>query len=228
MNRSSIDDSRSTEIPVNPLSSHFRVTEVLTQRYGENTNQSLKSKDIKRVIQAGDSFIRKDAVDYISSYLEEQHGSIWHEPILASPPFDGTLNERLYKTFHYSDTIEQRSAVDPVRLRMARVLLYWYFGQLCTEIRNNGSSRRSRGRDTASIALDTLFKEIYQSQEGVHDAKVTKRRRASLQKHKQIGRRWTMLINCIGPGVLLICTPELAAEMYEIYPEIPAQTILTI
>ena len=53
----------------------------------------------------------------------------------------------------------------------------------------------------------------FHGQKGQRDPQVWKRRRTSLQKQKQIGKRWSTLISCIGPGFLLICSLDLATHM---------------
>jgi len=195
--------------------SHFvRSFEALTSKYGENTDYDLKPAQVIEAIKAGDTFLREDCVDFITLYLEDCRDGLWKTPV-PYPPLNGSLTENLFKSFHCAEILDQRIAVDPIRLQVARILLFWYYEQLCKESYSNPelSSRRSRGRDTASIATDVLIEEIFHGQKGQRDPQVWKRRRTSLQKQKQIGKRWSTLISCIGPGFLLICSPDLATYM---------------
>ncbi|KAF2804415.1 uncharacterized protein BDZ99DRAFT_362809, partial [Mytilinidion resinicola] len=86
----------------------------------------------------------------------------WDRPSLTNPTQDGTITERLFKGFHYAEILEKGSVVDPVRLRVARIVLYHYYEQLCIDLRNNSNmlSQRSRGRNTASIATDKILEEM--------------------------------------------------------------------
>jgi hypothetical protein len=203
-----------TVTPADTRSHFLRTLEVLISVYGENTDLNLKDDHIIRAIEAGDSFLRKDVVDFISSYLWEHHDSIWHDSVL-SPPLNGTLTEKLFKSFHCAELLVQRSAVDPIRLLITRVLLYCYYEQKLSDTQGDldRTSQCSRGRTTSSVALDKLLEETYQSKITPQDKKTWDRRRRSLANHKQIGKRWAMLINYIGAGFLLICDPELAKDM---------------
>ena len=198
----------------NPGCHYVRSFEALTSKYGENTDHDLKPAQVIEVIKAGDTFLREDCVDFITSYLEDCRDGLWNTPV-PCPPLNGSLTENLFKSFHCAEILDQRIAVDPIRLRVMRILLFRYYEQLCKESYSNPEllSRRSRGRDTASIATDILVEEIFHGQKGQRDPQVWKRRRTSLQKQKQIGKRWSTLISCIGPGFLLICSPDLATHM---------------
>jgi len=207
-------DNPETIDSANTGSHYVRSFEALTSKYGENTDYDLKPAQVIEVIKAGDAFLREDCVDFITSYLEDCRDGLWNTPVLY-PPLNGSLTENLFKSFHCAEILNQRIAVDPIRLQVARILLFWYYEQLYKELYSNPelSSRRSRGRDTASIATDILIEEIFHGQKGQRDPQVWKRRRTSLQKQKQIGKRWSTLISCIGPGFLLICNPDLATYM---------------
>ncbi|KAF2182655.1 hypothetical protein K469DRAFT_496705, partial [Zopfia rhizophila CBS 207.26] len=76
---------------------------------------------------------------------------------------EGSLEEKLIRGFQCAEILEKRLTVDPVRLRMVRLLLYRHYSQLCCDVGRNPEllSRRSRGRDTASIAIDALLEQIY-------------------------------------------------------------------
>ncbi|KAF2180784.1 hypothetical protein K469DRAFT_480560, partial [Zopfia rhizophila CBS 207.26] len=90
----------------------------------------------------------------------------WYRPPLTNPARDGTIAERLFKGFHCAEILEHGSAVDPIRLRIARIFLYHCFEQLCVDSRTNPNmlSLCSRGKNIASVAIDVILKEIYSSQ----------------------------------------------------------------
>lgn len=214
-NKSFVQTENPETIDYANTGSHYvRSFQALTSKYGENTDHDLKPTQVIEVIKAGDTFLREDCVDFITSYLEDCRDGLWNTPV-PCPPLNGSLTENIFKSFHCAEIFDQRIAVDPIRLRVMRILLFRYYEQLCKESYSDPGllSRRSRGRDTASIATDILVEEIFHGQKGQRDPQVWKRRRTSLQKQKQIGKRWSTLISYIGPGFLLICSPDLATHM---------------
>jgi hypothetical protein len=198
----------------NRPSHYLRSFGVLSSKYGENTDCDLKPAQIIEVIRSGDSFFRDNTLGLINSYVENCNGELWNTP-LTWHPFNGSLTENLFKTFNCAEILEQRSVFDPLRLRVARVLLFWYCEQLCKEAPNNPEllSRCSRGRDTASVVIDLLQEEVFHCQNVQRDSADWKRSRESLMRHKKIGKRWSVFIGCIGSGFILICATELANQM---------------
>jgi hypothetical protein len=198
----------------NRPSHYLRSFRVLSSKYGENTDHDLKPAQIIEVIRSGDSFFGDTSLGLINSYVENCYGELWNTPLIWHP-FNGSLTENLFKIFNCAEILEQRSVFDPLRLRVARVLLFWYYEQLCKEASNNPEllSRCSRGRDTASVVIDLLQEEVFHCQNVQRDSTDWKRSRDSLMRHKKIGKRWSVFIGCIGPGFLLTCTTELANQM---------------
>jgi hypothetical protein len=147
--------------------------------------------DIIKVIEVGDSFLREDAASFVSFHLSQNQNSLWCHLVVSNPTANGPLTEKLFKSFHCAEILEQQSAVYPIRLRIARVLLYWYYEQLCIDTYTNQTllSRHPRGRNTASTATDKLLEEIYHSHKDQDNQQVWKRHRTSLQRHKQIRKK---------------------------------------
>jgi hypothetical protein len=184
---------------------YLRSFEILTSKYGEGTDYNLNPAQIIEVIKTGDSFLLERSVEFITSYLESSHDGVWNTPIPCSP-FNGPSTENLFKSFHCAEILDHRNTVDPIRFRVARILLFWNYEQLLSDPKL--LSKISRGRDSASIATDVLLQEIFK-----HDTRDWKRRRMSLQRYKHAGKRWSMVIGCIGPGFLLMCRLNLASHL---------------
>ncbi|KAH8695746.1 hypothetical protein GQ44DRAFT_634738, partial [Phaeosphaeriaceae sp. PMI808] len=171
---------------------------------------------IIEIIKLGDAFIRDDVESFIESFrLAWSQNGVWDRPPLMDPTRGGTIIEKLFNGFCCAEILEQSSAVDPVRLRVARVVLHHYYKQLCVDARSDPNllSRRSRGRDTASVATDKILEDMYGSRKDQVDSRTWKRRRDSLQKHKKIGKRWCMLADHLGLGILLACHPSLGTHV---------------
>ncbi|KAH8708406.1 hypothetical protein GQ44DRAFT_557649, partial [Phaeosphaeriaceae sp. PMI808] len=111
--------------------------------------------------------------------LAWSQNGVWDRPPLMDPTRGGTIIEKLFNGFCCAEILEQSSAIDPVRLRVARVVLYHYYKQLCVDARSDPNllSRRSRGRDTASVATDKILEDMYSSRKDQVDSRTWKRRR---------------------------------------------------
>jgi hypothetical protein len=189
----------------------------LTSTYGDHTENPVKSDTIIEIIRLGDTFLREDVGSFIETFcLGWSQKGVWDRPLLTNPTSDGTIIEKLFNSFRCAEVLEQGSALDPLRLRIARIVFYHYYEQLCTSSRSNPDflSRRSRGRDTASIATDKILEDMYGFTKDEVDSRTWKRRRDSLQKHKKIGKRWCMLATHLGLGILMACHPSLETRMW--------------
>jgi hypothetical protein len=204
-------DISKTTNTANTTSHYLQSYNALTSKYGENTDHSLKPTQIINAIKIGDSFLLDNPVEFVTTYLQNCQAGIWNTPELC-PPLNGSLNENLFRSFRCAEILDQRTVIDPIRLRIARVLLFWYYEQLYNELCETPEvlSRCSSGRDPSTIITDMLQEEIFHLQKDQCPAHEWQKRRTSLQKQKQIGKRWSTLISCVGPGLLLICSPDLA------------------
>lgn len=200
------------------VTTHFlRSFNTLTSKYGDGTQCNLKSVDIINVIKVGDTFVRRDSVSFISSYLEAFKDGVWNGQAIHAPPLEGlATTERLLKTFQCAELLDRHSAIDPVRLRIVRILLYWHYEQLYLELCDDPqvSKLYSSGTKTASVCIDKILETVYQCRRNQPDSKTWQRRRTSLQNHKLIGKKWSTLIDKLGTGILLICSSKLAMNMY--------------
>jgi hypothetical protein len=206
---------QTTTVSTSASSQYLRAFEILTVRYGADTACDLKPADIILVIQAGDAFLRPDSVTFISSFVESHHAGIWHCPALPRLNIEGSLAERLIGSFRCAELLDQRVAIDPIRLRMARVLLCLCYQELCGEVgkKSELSHRRSRGRDNASVATDLLLEQLYQLEQPPPGPETWKRRRNSLRRHIRAGNKWNLLTKYLGAGILLVCRPDTACKM---------------
>ena len=198
------------------LGSHFGIAfAILTSIYGDSSEYAFNSTVLIDIIKLGDSFLRVDSKDFIESFRLGSRDGLWGRPLLTNPTLDSTITERLFISLQCAEILEQGSAVDPVRMRVARVILYHYYEQLCITSQSNPSllSQRSRGRDTASVVIDKILGEMYSSQTKQASLQKQRQRRESLHRHKKIGRRWCILAAHLGLGVLLVCHPNIETQM---------------
>jgi hypothetical protein len=92
------------------------------------------------IIRMGDSFLREDAKDFITQfYLRWNLEDPWCRLPISNPTLKRPLTERMLKSLYCAEAIEFDSIVDPVKLRIARMLLHHYFEQLCMNSRKTRS-----------------------------------------------------------------------------------------
>ena len=194
----------------------FRAFTILMSAFGDHVQHPLKDETIIEIMKLSDSFLREDARSFLESFrLGWSQNGLWDRPPLTNPTSGEAAIEKLFNSSCCAEVLEQDSVLDPFRLRIARILLYHYYKQLCISSLSNPDllSRRSRGRDTASIVMDKILEDIYHSEKDRIDSRTWKRRRASLHKHKQIGKRWCMVATHLGLGILIACHPSFEAQM---------------
>jgi hypothetical protein len=195
-----------------PSASHFlRSQNRLRARFGENSDYKLTSDQIIDVIEAGDSFLRDNPSEFVTSSLRDCTVTSCNTNV-PYPTSDGTLIEKLFKCLRTAEILDERSLVDPIRLRIARILLFWYYEQLCETYSQDRSQKCSRGKGKASLVTDRLIEELYKGETPCSEI-LLKKVRTSVQWNKQIGKRWAKLISYMGPGFLLVCCPNLVKRV---------------
>ena len=139
-----------------------------------------------------------------------------YRPVPNSFAGDDSRMQSLFTRDHHVETFRRCSGIDRLKYRFLRSLLYHDFEELCINIQNNLERYRplSRGQDAASVATDRFIDGLSKAS-GENDTRTERQLRESFRKHKQIGRRWSILASHFGLGIFLTCSPELAAEMYD-------------
>ncbi|KAF1974403.1 hypothetical protein BU23DRAFT_414183, partial [Bimuria novae-zelandiae CBS 107.79] len=87
----------------------------------------------------------------------------WYRSPLSNPTTGRSVTKRMLMSLRCAETVEHDSAMDPVRLRIARIFLYHYFEQKRLSIDKNLNlvNRLSQGKDRASVALDIILEDMY-------------------------------------------------------------------
>ncbi|KAF2174783.1 hypothetical protein K469DRAFT_458180, partial [Zopfia rhizophila CBS 207.26] len=88
---------------------------------------------------------------------------LWYRPPLSNPTTGSSIVERMLKSLRCAETVEHDSAVDPVRLRMARIFLYHYFEEKRINVQKdpNLPNLLSQGKDISSVVLDVILEDMY-------------------------------------------------------------------
>jgi hypothetical protein len=189
----------------------------LTSTYGVKTRHRLAGESLEEIIRLGDSFLQVDIRTHLESLRHAWPAEgLWNRQPLSNPMCGQTRVEKLFNSVRCADILDRDSAVDPVRLRMARIILYHHHEQLCIDLPSNKQLRGqlSCGRDRASLAADVIIEALYNlGHEDQVDERMLRRYRSRLHKHKRIGKRWCMLASRLGLGVLFVCHRDIEIRM---------------
>jgi hypothetical protein len=167
------------------------------------------------IIRIGDSFFREDARDFIIHFYRRWNSEDpWSRLPISNPTSKRPLTERMLKSLHCAEAIEFDSIVDPVKLRIARMLLHHYFEQLCIKFKKDRRlCNLSPGKGVATAAKDVVLKMIYGCREKNLALEIRKKQENSFTWHKRIGKRWSYVASHLGVGIALTCSPTLEAHM---------------
>jgi hypothetical protein len=135
-----------------------------------------------------------------------------YRPVPSSFDGDDSRMQSLFRRYYHAETFRRRSGIDRLKYRFLRILLYHEFEELCVNIQN--SSEKYRGQKTASVATDKFFDGLGKAYGEDDLTRTEDQRRQSFQKHKAIGRRWSIIASHFGLGIFLTCSPELEAKTY--------------
>jgi hypothetical protein len=203
--------------PVLGQSRLCRVHVTLAAMFGNKTQHWLTQDSIEEIIRLGDCFLRVDIISFLEFFRHTWPADgLWDRQPLSKPTHGQTRIEKLLESVRCADILECDSAIDSVRLRMARVILYHHYEQLCIDLSTDKQLRGqlSSGRNKASLATDMIFRAVYGP---AHEEQVNedtlKQYRGRLQNHKKVGKRWCMLASHLGLGILLVCHRDIGGHM---------------
>lgn len=203
--------------PILLQSRSCRALAILTPVYGDKIRHPLTREELEHTVQLGDSLLQADIRSFVDSFCHAWPADgLWNRQPLNKPTHGQTRVEKLFDGVRCAQILKHDSVVDPVRLRMAKIILYHHFERLCIDLPSNKRLRAqlSRGRDRASVATDMIVRAVYDLEHNTQvDEKTLTRYRRCIQKQKSIGKRWCMLANHLGLGVLLVCHPDVEVQM---------------
>ncbi|KAF2176720.1 hypothetical protein K469DRAFT_606274, partial [Zopfia rhizophila CBS 207.26] len=93
------------------------------------------------------------------------------------------LIERMLKSFYYTKIIKYNSIINPVRLRIVRIFLYYYYKQKCINLKKDSDllSCLFQSKGITSIAKNTILEKIYSYYNKNLSLEVRKRHENSLK-----------------------------------------------
>ncbi|KAJ6201966.1 hypothetical protein J3E72DRAFT_234146 [Bipolaris maydis] len=178
-----------------------------------DTNEALLSHSWTRLEETGEFIHLVKAFLTLLATIQGKHP--WSRLPTGNPVTGMSLTEKIFKSLQCAETIAADSLVEPIKLRMARVLLYHQYEQKLIELRHNSSSSThlSSGKGLASIAKSVILERIYGSQYQNLTAQAKRKRENSLKWHTRIGKRWSYVTSQLGVGIILTCSHILEIHM---------------
>jgi hypothetical protein len=171
---------------------------------------------IKEVVAVGNGLLRHDLRNFWSlNLLRWQGDTLWSSSTYL-PPVNGRSSENpLIQAFECVIRVTRIGQVDGLRLRMVLVSLVKQIDDFEVEQRKNQNSETGKkgvGLRTKAIenALEHEFGPSW-NELSDSDRKWWKLKLRALTKH---GRRWRMLTESLGLGVLILASEETEIKMY--------------
>jgi hypothetical protein len=180
--------------------------------------ESIELSKLVFVIQAGDSFIRHEAMDFLQTQLPLWDG-IWCQTNLPNPTRDDSIMIKFVKIFQCITLLDRRSQLDDLRLRFHRVLQYQLYIKFKEEV---AREKKNPSQRNATLAIERLLKYLYPGWTNVDEWEREKRKR-DLQSRKKPGKRLQILCNYFGYGILLLGSQKTVNRM-----KVPIATFLSV
>ena len=171
---------------------------------------------IPSIIELGDNFFQEDIVTFVKSFCcKWSHSNLCYrsEPNLLAGE-DPRIKNLVSHYFH-AQAFKRRSVVDRFKLRFTRVLLYQEFEELRIYTQDNlvKYGLLSSGQDAASFATDQILDKSDIAYCENIDTRTSQQKRQCFRRHRSIGKRWSIIASHFGPGIFLICSYALEAQM---------------
>ncbi|EUC39473.1 hypothetical protein COCMIDRAFT_111478, partial [Bipolaris oryzae ATCC 44560] len=176
--------------------------------------EDLSSYAWTKMEESGEDFIYLGK-SFLTLLATVQGNDPWSRLPTGNPVTGMSLTEKMFKSLQCAEIISADSLIEPIKLRMARVLLYHQYEQKIVDLRHNTSlpTRLSSGKGLASIAKSVILEKIYGSQYKNLTPRASKKRKNSLKWHIRIGKRWSYVISQLGAGIILTCSQVLEIHM---------------
>ncbi|KAJ3479831.1 hypothetical protein NLG97_g8221 [Lecanicillium saksenae] len=167
-----------------------------------------------RLESARNMFLRDDCVNYIKAeILYWSNGALWQEANQSEYFMEN--GSELYRNLQIAYSMvcyfNTRMENDALRHRIALVELYNEYNT-AYESWQNASEPRGVGRGHATCIIDQILQNTHGDWHtfGVQDRKAL---RARFHERKRYGKRWSLLVDEFGKGILFLCSRPLERLM---------------
>ncbi|KID68980.1 hypothetical protein MBR_08983, partial [Metarhizium brunneum ARSEF 3297] len=179
------------------------------------TEGTLSDPAMQKVISAGRTSIRSDYLSLLEMNLQRwATDGLWHKTV--PPPYQRASRceyEKLQKAYSCLCRLDMRMKDDAIRSRMAMVLLHLEYENTYVKWKRGaagGIKPMTVGRGTISSMIDDILENTH-PQWKTAGPREKSQLRADFHERKRFGKRWWILINAMGPSILMLCSSKFAA-----------------
>ena len=176
-----------------------------------DTNSSDATSPI--VNAAAQNILRDDCLQFLESELPRwTKEPLWNDARVLEPANGTSAFRELELAYSSVCQLDIRMGDDAIRNRMALIRLHLEYKKAC-EQHDTNLRARTIGRGGASVIIDAILKSIHKDWEIFGDRRKSDLR-VKFHDRKRCGKRWLLLMNALGLGVLLVCSSKMANMVY--------------
>lgn len=184
----------------------------------EGAKVVLSATAMSKVVSAARTCIRTDYIHFLEMNLPHwNREGLWRQTWPPNRMASLKGYEKLQNAYSCVCRLDMRIGDDPIRSRIAMIFLHLeYEKSYCGwKIQN---SRRPRiatrvGRGNASSMIDNILANTHPEWR-TSDARGKAELRANFHDRKRYGKRWLILVNALGPAILVLSSSKFAGMMY--------------
>ncbi|KAJ5646730.1 hypothetical protein N7490_003102 [Penicillium lividum] len=177
------------------------------------TGETLTDSQARNIKNCGDDLVKsmrsEEAVTNLKYLLVECHQNALLS--VDSDSFDSSLTACVVYLSYTNSITGSSSYLNDVRRRLAQVWLHIHFENMINYLatsEKNGFPMKRNGRSISTIARDSILQAIHG-----HQFSPRKTDRDLLSDQCRWGERWWKVATCIGLGVLLLASEDLANQI---------------
>ena len=158
---------------------------------------------------AAHQILRDDWLGFLQAELPRwTERPLWNDARVLEPA-DGTSTfQELELAYSSVCQLDIRMSDDAIRNRMALIRLHLEYSKAYGQ-HHIDPHARTIGRGGASVIIDATLKSIHKDWEESDNGRKSDLR-VKFHNRKRYGKRWLLLTNALGLGILLVCSPKMA------------------
>ena len=211
-------DSKIRDSPTSSSHIHLQVQEQsLNQRSRLShtpwieENPSAKRNSVVKA--ASQNILRADYLEFLETALPRwKSDAFWTDLQSLEPTTRTSAFPELTLAYSSVCQLETRLVDDAIRNRIALIRLHLEYTK-AYERQSQIGQVKTIGRGGASVIIDTILETIHNEWRTL-DCKMKSDLRVRFHDRKRYGKRWLLLSDTLGPGILFVCSSKLANMVY--------------
>ncbi len=176
-----------------------------------SNSTSPRNKKMMTLAGAALSILRTDYLEYLATELSRwvQWG-LWehtsHVDVLTAN--ESGIYSKLQAAYNAVCLLQTRIGDDSIRCRIALLELHFEYLRACS-IPQLHEESHSSGRGRLTSIIDQTMPRIHREWDSLDDVQ-RKARRTQFHNHKRHGKRWAILVDGLGKGILFLASTKAA------------------